>query len=353
MKERYQRVDEIGKGGVGTVYRGKHALLQRDVAVKEIREIFSLFGDLQKDDIIRKFEQSVQRHAQLVHPNIIQILDIDLDQQYPFFVMEFAPNRSLRHILASRQKINVEEVLSYFVAIASALRYAHHRGVLHSDLKPENVLFDESGNPKVVDFGINRIIERDTAKQIYIGVGTVAYLAPEQFKNPQDVSEQSDIYSLGIMFYEMLTGKIPGRRSPMPSSFFPDIPSKLDDVFDRMCMDAVEDRYPSVDAMLDDLLGSPEIAALVGRGAMKAAPSAAPLAKVSVAPSAPAPRPAPPMAPPAPMAPAPMAPAPMASSAPMETFEAPAMAAEPAPAEAGGDANADLLAKLNKYSKSF
>ena len=146
----------------------------------------------------------------------------------------------------------------------------------------------------------------------------------------------------------------------MPSSFFPDIPSKLDDVFDRMCMDAVEDRYASVDAMLDDLLGSPEIAALVGRGAMKAAPSAAPLAKVSVSPSVSAPRPAAPMAPapmapvPAPMAsPAPMAPAPMASPAPMEVFEAPAMAAEPAPADAGGDANADLLAKLNKYSKSF
>jgi serine/threonine protein kinase len=262
MSERYLRHEEIGKGGVGTVYKGTHKLLKRSIAIKEIKEIFNIFGDLQKDEIIKKFESAVQSHARLIHSNIIQIIDIDVDQQYPFFVMEYAGGGSLRERLLQKS-MSLEQKIKCFIDIAQSLQYAHSQKVLHTNLKPENVLFGHDERAKLVDFGINRLIDRDMSKQqIYIGVGTVAYLAPEQFRNPQDANEKSDIYSLGIIFYEMLTGKLPGRRSPMPSSFFPELPKKLDDIFDNMCMDSEEDRYESVEQILNDLLSDREISAV-------------------------------------------------------------------------------------------
>ena len=290
VEERYERHEEIGSGGIGTVFRGTHLPLQRPVAIKEIRELFTYVGDLRKDEIIARFEQSVQKHASLVHPAIIQILDIDVDQQYPFFVMEYAPGGSLRGKLQGPKKMELTTLLSHFVSIAQALRFAHAQGVVHADLKPENVVFDGDGNAKLVDFAVSRIIETDSSKQqIYIAVGTRAYKAPEQFVNPIDANGRSDIYSLGIMFYEMLTGKLPGRRSPMPSSFFPDIPRKLDDIFDNMCMDAEEDRYASMNDVLEDLLGDDDVLALLGRGSRIASAEAA-AARPAAEPAPPAPR---------------------------------------------------------------
>lgn len=365
MSERYQRLEEIGKGGVGTVYKGIHTPLQRPVAIKEIKDIFNLFGDLQKDDIIQKFEAAVQAHAKLVHANIVQILDIDVDQQYPFFVMELANGGSLRQRITERS-MDLSQKLSCFVDVARALQYAHAQGVIHRDLKPENILFGTDSSAKVVDFSINSLMDRDMSRQqIYIGVGTVAYLAPEQFRNPQDANERSDIYSLGIIFYEILTGKLPGRRSPMPSSFYPEIPSKLDDVFDNMCMDAEEDRYQSIEEMLRDLLSDPEVnALLMGAHAQVQVPvqevtpmAAAPMAAAPMAAPAPASVPMPPSEP----TPAPEPMMAMVEEEEEVFEEEPVQEEEPeeempalveAAQEDQGDDN-DILAKLNKYSSSF
>src|SRR5690554_6280628 len=132
---------------------------------------------------------------------------------------------------------------------------------MHGSLKPENVVLDATGNAMLTDFGISRVVEREGGKgnQVYVGVGTVAYMSPEQFQNPNLATVKSDIYSLGIMLYEMLTGKVPGRRSPMPSSFYPDIPRKLDDIFDRMSMDREEDRYGSIDEIIAELYEATEV----------------------------------------------------------------------------------------------
>ena len=264
VEERYERNEEIGSGGIGTVYRGTHRALGRPVAIKEIKDLFGYIGDARKSDTIEKFANSVRQHAGLVHPSIVQILDLNIQGDYPYFVMEYAPNGSLRNLLdGDRPDLSV--LMTHFVSIAQALRFAHSRGVVHADIKPENVVFDADGHAKLVDFAVSRIIEADTREQqIYIAVGTRAYKSPEQFVNPVGADARSDIYSLGIMFYEMLTGKLPGRRSPLPSSLYPEIPRKLDEVFDNMCMDSPEDRYASMDELLEDLLRDESITALLG-----------------------------------------------------------------------------------------
>lgn len=258
----YSRQEEVGSGGVGTVYKGLQTRLGRPVAVKEIRNIFHVFADVQRDDIVRRFVEIVQTQATLDHPNIIQIFDVVYDTDYPYVVMQWAPKGSLRRLIDVEGRPPLNVAMSYFLQILHALNSAHDQNIVHGGLKPENVVLDPAGNAMLTDFGMTQVVERASGSggnQVYVGVGTVAYLSPEQFHNPNLANVQSDIYSLGIMFYEMLTGKVPGRRSPMPSSFFPDIPRKLDDIFDKMCMDDTEDRYQSVREILREIYTSPEV----------------------------------------------------------------------------------------------
>ena len=255
----YERRDAIGSGGIGTVYRGSQARLNRSVALKEIRDIFHVFADVQREDIVGRFVQIVQTQARLNHTNIIETFDVITDADYPFVVTQWAPNGNLRRLIEVQGRPPLSVAMRYFLQILHALTAAHDAGVVHGGLKPENVVLDQAGNALLTDFGISRVVERSGGNQVYVGVGTVAYMSPEQFHNPNNISIKSDIYSLGIMFYEMLTGKVPGRRSPMPSSFYPDIPRKLDDIFDRMSMDSSEDRYDSIHDILAEIYGSPEV----------------------------------------------------------------------------------------------
>ena len=125
----------------------------------------------------------------------------------------------------------------------------------HRGLKPEQLLIDAFGNVKVSDFGFTRIVERDHAviRQIYVGMGNVAYMAPELYTDPSSTGAQTDIYALGIIFYELLTRKLPGRRSPMPSQINNTLPAGIDDIFDRMTRDSRSERYATVDDILDDI----------------------------------------------------------------------------------------------------
>lgn len=261
MDDGYERIDEIGSGGIGTVYRARQVRLNRDVAVKEVREIFNVFADVQRDDIIARFTEIIQTHAALLHPNIVQIVDVETDSEYPFVVMQYAPKGNLRRLIDVDDRPPLGVALKYFLQILHALNAAHDKGIVHGSIKPENVVLDASGNAMLTDFGISRVVERDAGRgnQVYVGVGTVAYMSPEQFQDPNRANVKSDIYSLGIMLYEMLTGKVPGRRSPMPSSFYPDIPRKLDDIFDCMSMDREEDRYDSIDEIIAELYGSSDV----------------------------------------------------------------------------------------------
>jgi serine/threonine protein kinase len=261
----YERGEQLGAGGVGTVYKGIQTKLARDVAIKEINEVFNVFAQVKREDIVGRFVDIVQEQSSLVHPNVVQIFDVETSVEYPYVVMQYAPKGNLRRLIEMDERPNLSVALKYFLQILNGLSTAHEAGVVHGNIKPENIVLDAAGNAMLSDFGMSRLVETEGGRggQVYVGVGTVAYMAPEQFQNPGAGSVKTDIYAMGIMFYEMLTGKVPGRRSPMPSSFFPDIPRKLDDIFDKMSMDAVEDRYDSIDEILADVYEAEEVMSLL------------------------------------------------------------------------------------------
>ncbi|MEZ4358725.1 MAG: serine/threonine-protein kinase [Kofleriaceae bacterium] len=254
-QDRYEKVALIGSGGIGTVYRARQAALGRDVVLKEIRELFGFFNDEQRVEIVRRFGEVVRTWAQLSHNNILPIYDVSLDAEFPYVVTELAANGSVRRLISDAETIPVEVVFKYLLQALFALRAAHARDVHHRGLKPEQLLIDAHGNLRVADFGFSRIVERDHAviRQIYVGMGNVAYMAPELYTDPGSASAQGDIYALGIIFYEMLARKLPGRRSPMPSQILSSLPPAIDDIFDKMTRDARAERYATIDDILNDI----------------------------------------------------------------------------------------------------
>ncbi len=254
LDSRYEKLASIGSGGVGTVYRARQVPLNRQVALKEIRELFSFFAEEQRPEIVRRFTDVVRAHADLAHPNILPIHDVNLEKEFPYVVSELCPNGSVRRLITDAEMIPVGLALKYLLQTLHALQAAHRERVNHRGLKPENMLIDAYGNVKVSDFGFSRIVERDQSviRQVYVGMGTVAYMAPELFIDPSSAGPQADIYALGIIFYELLTRKLPGRRSPMPSEIEPKLPAGLDDIFDLMTRDSRAERYSNVDDILDD-----------------------------------------------------------------------------------------------------
>jgi serine/threonine protein kinase len=255
MEGRYEKLASIGTGGIGTVYRARQVPLNREVALKEIRDLFGFFSEDQRSEIVRRFTDVVRAWANLAHPNILPIHDVNLERDFPYCVVELAPNGSTRRLINDAEEIPVELVFKYLLQTLHALRAAHAQRVYHRGLKPEQLLIDGYGNVKVSDFGFVRIVERDHAviRQIYVGMGNVAYMAPELYSDPMTSGPQGDIYALGIIFYELLTRKLPGRRSAMPSQINPALPRGIDDIFDRMTRDSRGERYATIDDILDDI----------------------------------------------------------------------------------------------------
>jgi hypothetical protein len=255
VENRYEKLASIGSGGMGTVYRARQVALNREVALKEIRDLFGFFSEDQRNEIVRRFTDVVRAWGNLAHPNILPIHDVNLWAEFPNVVTELAPNGSSRRLINDAEEIPVELVFKYLLQTLHALRAAHTQRVYHRGLKPEQLLIDGYGNVKVSDFGFTRIVERDHAviRQIYVGMGNVAYMAPELYSDPMTSGPQGDIYALGIIFYELLTRKLPGRRSPMPSQINPNLPRGIDDIFDRMTRDSRSERYATVDDILDDI----------------------------------------------------------------------------------------------------
>lgn len=266
-EQRYEKLASIGSGGMGTVYRARQVALNREVALKEIRDLFGFFSEDQRNEIVRRFTDVVRAWGNLAHPNILPIHDVNLWVEFPYVVTELAPNGSARRLINDAEEIPVELCFKYLLQTLHALRAGHAQRVYHRGLKPEQLLIDGYGNMKVSDFGFTRIVERDHAviRQIYVGMGNVAYMAPELYTDPMAAGPQGDIYALGIIFYELLTRKLPGRRSPMPSQINGTLPHGIDDIFDRMTRDARNERYATVDDILDDIDKLEGMEAIIGR----------------------------------------------------------------------------------------
>ncbi|OHE89611.1 MAG: hypothetical protein A3G75_05400 [Verrucomicrobia bacterium RIFCSPLOWO2_12_FULL_64_8] len=207
--------EQIGRGGMGAVYRGRHTMLDRTVAIKVLP------ADLAADtEFIARFKREANALARLQHPNIVAVYDMGIQGDLYYFVMEFVEGVNLRSLLHHKQ-IKPEQALAIVPRLCEALEYAHEQGVVHRDIKPENIMLDKRGEPKIADFGLAKIVKGDRGRtlvtQTQTVMGTVDYMAPEQREATKTADHRSDIYSLGVVLYEMLTGDLPIGRFAVPS----------------------------------------------------------------------------------------------------------------------------------------
>ncbi|MFN0061593.1 MAG: serine/threonine-protein kinase [Myxococcaceae bacterium] len=255
IDSRYTRFEQMGVGPIGTVFRGRQNALGIDVAVKELKDIFSYFSFLQRSEVSKRLKKELCAQALVIHPAILRIYDQNTEVSRPYFITELMSGSVKARLEAAEGKaLPARQVVRWFLQMAYGLRAAHGAGLFHHNLKPENVLLDACGNAKLSDFGLTRVIEVDPSRglpQVFVGTGGMAYLAPELTSRTKDVNAAADVYGLGIMLYEMLTGQLPGRRSPLPSEVNAEAPSQLDTIFDKMTQDRRDARYPDMDAVLE------------------------------------------------------------------------------------------------------
>src|SRR5665811_367320 len=203
LNGRYRLEARIASGGMSTVYRALDEILERQVAVKLMnREIAS------DSDQLERFRREARAVAQLSHPHIVGVIDAGEDDGRPYIVFEYVEGETLKERIRRLGRLPVPEAVAYAIEIARALGAAHARHIVHRDVKPQNVLIDEEGSAKVTDFGIARTLEEDGLTIDGRVLGTTDYVSPEQALG-QYVNGQSDLYSLGVVLYEMLTGQVP------------------------------------------------------------------------------------------------------------------------------------------------
>src|SRR5579863_2546786 len=261
LSGRYRLDARIGAGGMSTVYRAFDETLQRQVAIKLLnREVTS------DSDELERFRREARAVAQLSHPHIVSVIDAGEDDGRPYIVFECVEGETLKERIRRRGRLPVPEAVAYAIEIARALGVAHARHIVHRDVKPQNVLIDEEGSAKVTDFGIARTLEEEGLTADGRVVGTTDYVAPEQALG-QPVTGQSDLYSLGVVLYEMLTGEVPFKgesqvavamkhvREPLPDvrAKRPEISAALAAVVETATAKDVEERYGSDSELIADL----------------------------------------------------------------------------------------------------
>ena len=271
---RLQRV--LGEGGMGRVYVARHHHLDRTVAIKVLAPRFSRDGAL-----VQRFHREAQALARLGHPNIVAIHDMGSQGDVHFFVMEHVEGDNLRQLM-SRGPLRPSRALTLVSQICGALQYAHDQGVVHRDIKPENILLDPAGQPKVADFGLAKVLQEEVEPanltRTDMVLGTYNYMAPEQ-KHSARVDHRADVYALGVVLYEMLTGKLPVGHFVLPSRSGVTSPG-VDDVVLKALASEPERRYQRASDF-----GSDCASVLAGRGApgaLGAPPVQAPPAELVV-----------------------------------------------------------------------
>lgn len=209
----YEIKGEVGRGGMGVVYRGYDAKLEREVAIKVVENIDEGADHLTQTshhELVERFKTEAKAIAKLNHPNIVNIYDFGVDQDKNYMVMELLKGRDLGQLLKFNSPLSIELVIKCIIQVCAALDFAHQSGIIHRDIKPANMILLDSGVTKLMDFGIARIQESQSQlTQAGTILGSVLYIAPEQLINAQKVDKRADIYSLGISMYELLTGAFP------------------------------------------------------------------------------------------------------------------------------------------------
>ncbi|MEI7988901.1 MAG: serine/threonine-protein kinase, partial [Chloroflexota bacterium] len=207
---RYHIIEQVGEGGMATVYKAFDTRLERDVAIKVIRT--RAIPPDQLDKLLKRFEREAKRMAKFTHLNIVPIIDYGEYENAPYLVMPYLQGGTLKNLLAARagKPLSVQEAAAILAPVARALEYAHEQETIHRDVKPANILLTSKGQPMLTDFGVAKILDLDEGQTLTgtgVGVGTPKYMAPEQWEN--QVLPQTDVYGLGVVLYEMLTGKVP------------------------------------------------------------------------------------------------------------------------------------------------
>lgn len=260
LGERYRVAERIGSGGMATIYRGYDLTLERAVAVKVLHS--HLAGD---EELQARFRTEARHAASLSHPHIVGVYDQGV-ADLPYIVMELIDGLSLREVLDERGQLPPPEALAVLEPVARALGRAHRAGVVHRDVKPENVLVAADGTPKVADFGVARVVAGTSHTQTGALIGSVHYMAPE-LVDGQEASQASDQYALGVVLYELLTGRRPFAgdspmavalrhtrdRVPPPSQEGASCGAAVDEVVARATRHEPQDRYPDLDAFADEL----------------------------------------------------------------------------------------------------
>ena len=258
---RYRLEAKIGMGGMSTVYRAFDEILQRRVAIKLMnREVAT------DSDQLERFRREARAVAQLSHPHIVGVIDAGEDDGRPYIVLEFVEGATLKERIRSQGRLPIPEAVAYAIEIARALGAAHVRHIVHRDVKPQNVLLDGEGRSKVTDFGIARTLDEEGLTAAGRVLGTTDYVSPEQALG-HDVTGQSDIYSLGVVLYEMLVGDVPFKgenqvavamkhvreRMPDVQAKRPQVSATLAAVVERATAKAVADRYRDDVELVADL----------------------------------------------------------------------------------------------------
>ncbi len=233
---KYQIIEPLGEGGMATVYKAFDPSLERYVAIKIIRAM----NQIDSDFLIR-FQREARALAKLDHPYILKVLDYGEENGVPYLVMPYVSHGTLKQY--TRTRLPYEKAIEIIIPVAEALGYAHKRKIIHRDIKPANILFGESGEPILSDFGIAKMLDAGEQTQLTgtgFGIGTPAYMAPEQWNGVAD--ERTDIYALGIVLYELITGRCPFQADtpaailikqvqdplPRPKTFISDLPESVE-----------------------------------------------------------------------------------------------------------------------------
>lgn len=261
INDRYEIIRSIGEGGMANVYLAHDIILNRDVAVKILR------GDLANDEkFVRRFQREAISASSLNHPNIVEMYDVGEDDGKYFIVMEYIEGKTLKSLIKRRGALTLPEVIDIMLQLTSGIAHAHESYIIHRDIKPQNVMILEDGTVKITDFGIAMALNSNELTQTNSVMGSVHYLPPEQ-ANGTGATIKSDIYSLGILMFELLTGKLPFKgenaveiaikqmRDSIPSvvEMNEDIPQSIENVILRACAKNPKNRYNSALEMHEDI----------------------------------------------------------------------------------------------------